>query len=64
MARMTLANPTYKPQESEARSNLSQGPRGVRSLPDYWRAFAAHDPEVTARSAPYWLGDSSAAMYW
>ena len=30
----------------------------------YWRKFAGHDPEVTARSAKYWIQDSEADMYW
>ena len=31
---------------------------------DYWKKFAAHDPEIAARSSKFWLENKEADMYW
>ena len=31
---------------------------------EYWRVFAANDPEISARFSMYWATDPEANMYW
>lgn len=46
------------------RNKRSLGPQFDFLAHDYWRKFAANDPEVTARSSMYWAANPDADMYW
>ncbi|KAF2352824.1 hypothetical protein FHG87_016420 [Trinorchestia longiramus] len=70
MARAALSGlPSYLGSQkrrgfTESETRMKRTTEFSASLPPYWQEFAAHDAEVTARSASFWLNDDQANMYW
>lgn len=63
--KLTALNPEGMVQKAFLyRSKRSLNPQYGDLTLEYWKKFAANDPEVAARSAMYWIENPEANMYW